>query len=207
MATTSTLLSRRQAAALLGRPESEVKARDGEAFHPIKGPDGSWRYLPAEVAAVIRGGAPSAPGLPPAGTTCSEAFSLFQAGKSLTEAVITLKQAPDVVRAIRAQYDAVTTILSLSGEALSCMEKVFGKPIQTEKEFLAALSAFQNRLDAEFVRGYRSGAEDANDFGEVVDSATGQRRRVTRDDATAVLQLASHPRSGAKPSNETPNKS
>ena len=53
MANRATLLTRRQVAALLGIAEADVRARDNEAFHPIKGPDGSWRYPPEEVAAEV----------------------------------------------------------------------------------------------------------------------------------------------------------
>ncbi len=54
MGSSATLLMRRQVAPLLEKSEAEVKARDGEAFHPIKGPDGSWRYPPEEGRRVAR---------------------------------------------------------------------------------------------------------------------------------------------------------
>lgn len=45
----SKLLTRAQAAALLGVTERELRARDGKDFHPVHRQDGSWLYEPAEI--------------------------------------------------------------------------------------------------------------------------------------------------------------
>jgi hypothetical protein len=188
MATNTALLSRRQIAALLAITEAEVRTMDGESLHPTKAADGSLRYQPEEVAMVIRGASPSVGGFCPNGGVCAAAFEDFRAGKSLADAVINLKQAPEIVRGLRAEYDSMTRTITVSSEAVAALEKVVGKAVQTAEQLHAAISDLPARLNAEFLRGYQTCSADADDFGEIVDLESGQRRSVRREDADAAVR-------------------
>jgi hypothetical protein len=187
MASNATLLTRRQTAALLGVPEAEVKARDNEAFHPVKGPDGGWRYQPEEVAVVLRGAFGDRPGAEPTGSVCADAFELFQAGKKLTEVVIALKQPPALVRSLRAEFDAMALSLTIAPTSVETMAKVLGTTIRDEAHLVALVEAFSDRLRLEYRNGYGAGMTDANDLGEIVDPGTGKKRPLKQDDIAAGM--------------------
>jgi hypothetical protein len=168
-------------------PEAEVKARDNEAFHPVKGPDGGWRYQPEEVAAVLRGAFGDRPGAEPTGSVCADAFELFQAGKKLTEVVIALKQPPALVRSLRAEFDAMALSLTIAPTSIETMAKVLGTTIRDEAHLVALVEAFGDRLRIEYRNGYGAGMTDANDLGEIVDPRTGEKRPLKQDDIAAGM--------------------
>jgi hypothetical protein len=182
MANTATLLTRRQTAALLGITEAEVKTRDNEAFHPIKGPDGSWRYPPEEVAAVLRGVVAGDPGADPSGATCAAAFELFQSGKKLPDVVITLKQPPTLVRHMRAEYDQMAGSLTIAPESVAAVAQALSQPIRDEANLVEILAGLGDRIRGEYHRGFDAGLAEANDLGEIVDLATGKKRPLRAED-------------------------
>jgi len=190
MGNMAVMLTRRQVAALLAVSEEDVKGRDGEAFHPVKGRDGSWRYPPEEVAVVMRGGYAVGPGFDPSGAVCSAAFKLFKESTTLVDVVIALAQTPTVVRGLRAEFDNLVGGLVLSAEIVAGAEKVLGVSIRNDREFTSLIGALERRLASEFDRGYIAGTADANDLGEIVDPATGARRSISGADAAAGLRAA-----------------
>jgi hypothetical protein len=185
MASTPTLLTRRQVAALLGVSETEVKARDNEAFHPTKGADGSWRYPPEEVAAVLRGLVVGDSGAEPTGAVCAAAFELFQAEKKLPEVVIALKQPPALVRSLRSEYDVMAASLTITPVSVAHMAQALRTPIRDEAQLVLLIADLGERFSREYQRGYDAGFADANDLGEIVDPLTGKPRPLKPGDVAA----------------------
>jgi hypothetical protein len=186
MASTSTLLTRRQVGALLGVAEAEVKARDNVAFHPTKGPDGSWRYQPDEVAAVLRGVAGGEPGVEPNGAVCAAAFESFRDGKSLTEAVIALRQSPVVIRTLRAEYDRMASHLTICPDSLEQLAVLLRARPRDHAHLLGLVAQLHDRAQHEYQRGYEDGLAEAGDLGEIVDPSTGQTRPLKREDIESI---------------------
>jgi hypothetical protein len=189
MASTSPQLTRRQVASLLNVSESEVKKQDNAVLHPTNGSDGSWRYAPEEVAAVLRGlvGGDSDP--EPTGAVCAAAFELFEAGKKLTEAVIALKQPPGLVRSLRSEYDEMIAGLTITPASVALMAQALQTPIRNEEQLVSLVADLGQRLGEEYQRGYDAGLADANDPGEIVDPTTGRRRPLKLDDVAAGSKI------------------
>jgi hypothetical protein len=188
MATTAPLLSRRQVAALLDVSEAEVKTRDNLTFHPSKAADGSYRYKPQEVAAVLRGIAGGDPGAEPNGAVCGAAFELFKDGKSLPEAVIALKQVPSVIRGLRVEYDAMTLCLTIGQPSIETLAKILrGRP-RDEAHLVELVTALSEQLGTEYRRGHEDGVAEATDLGEIVDPSTGKKRPLGQDDIAAATR-------------------
>jgi hypothetical protein len=185
MANTATLLTRRQVAALLGVSEGEIKARDNMAFHPVKGADGSWRYPPEEVAAILRGLVVGDSGAEPNGAVCAAAFELFQAGKNLPAVVIALKQPPALVRNLRSEYDVLAASLTVTPASVAHIAQVLEAPIPDEAQLVLLIADLRERFGQEYQRGYDAGLADANDLGEIVDPITGKPRPLKPDDVAA----------------------
>jgi hypothetical protein len=199
MAGNSILLSRRQTAALLGLTEEEVKTRDNITFHPTKGKDGSWRYQPEEVAAVLRGVAGAEPGVEPNGAVCAAAFESFRGAKSLPEVVIALKQTPGVIRRLRVEYDAMAGCLTLGPASRDRLAEILRVRPCDETHLVELVSNLLDRLQREYQRGHEDGLAEAGDLGEIVDPSTGQRRRLEQDDVEiAARRVAEHWTDGAK---------
>jgi hypothetical protein len=197
MATNPVSLSRKQVAALLGISDVDVQTKDGEVFHPTKGPDGSWRYPPGEVAFALRGAAPAGEGgLRVGGAACASAFRMFQEGKSLVEVVVGLQQAPENVRLLRAEYDAMTKMVTMPAPVVAALEKAIGRSVESGEQLVSALADLPARVDVAYARGYESGLADANDFGAVVEPTTGKRRAITRSDAETALRATRSRREG-----------
>jgi len=178
VASPATFLTRRQVAALLDTTEAEVKAQDNAVFHPVKGPDGSWRYPPDEVSGVLRGVVAGHDTVEPAGAVCAAAFELFQKDTRLPNVVIALKQAPALVRSLRAEYDAMAASLTVTPETLTRLERIVRTPIRDEGRLLSMIENLGERVRGEYERGYKAGLEDAQDAGEIVDPETGEKRRL-----------------------------
>lgn len=178
---TSIKLTRRQAAAVLGISESELKSKDGEVLHPTKASDGSWVYSADEVGLLARGG-DSTVNTPSTGATCGTAFELFTAGKSMTEVVIALKQPPATVRALRSEYDSMAGCLTLSTATVLLIERSSRTTVRDEQQLLGLIESLRCERDA----AYQRGRADANDWGEVLDRNTGRMKPV--NPAGAVLE-------------------
>jgi len=166
---TTTKLTRRQVAALLGILESEVKAKDGDTFHPTKGKDGSWLYSVDEVVIAVRGGDTTVD-TGKTGAVFARAFELFKQGKTLSEVVIALQQVPETVRSIRAEYDAMAGSMVLSKKTVSLIEGSSQSRVRDEMQLLCLIERLQIERDT----AYREGHADAGDMGEVLDRRTGK---------------------------------
>lgn len=188
MASNPTYLSRRQVAALLSVDESVVKARDNATFHPVKAADGSWRYPPEEIAAVLRGLNPDDSGGGLSGAVCAEVFEQFKGGKPMADVVIATKQPPSVIRALRGEFDAMTETLSISRENLQVIDKVFEADIKDDAQLIAVLRSLVSKLELEYHRGYDDALAEASDVGEIVDRATGKTRPIEAAEVTAALR-------------------
>jgi hypothetical protein len=199
MASSATFLTRRQVAALLDTSETEVKARDNEVFHPVKGPDGSYRYPPDEVSGVLRGAISGDGYIEPAGAICAAAFELFQKNTKLPDVVIVLKQAPALVRALRAEYDAMAAALTIAPATLATLERIVRIPVRDEAGFVSLVESLGERVRAEFERGYKAGLEEAQDAGEIVDPESGKKRRLDPAEVAAHARAAEERWSGGSP--------
>jgi hypothetical protein len=165
---TQTVFSRRQVAVLVGVSEDEVKEKDGSIFHPTKGPDGSLRYASDEVIPAMNGNGGDGP--VPTGAICATAFELFQAGKNLPDVVISLKQSPAMIRALRAEYDAMAGCLTLPSETMSLISKISCRTVGDASDVLKLIDSLRAERDA----AYEQGFADASDPGEVLDPQTGK---------------------------------
>jgi hypothetical protein len=178
MASPATFLTRRQVAALLGTTEAEVKSQDNAVFHPVKGPDGSWRYPPDEVSGVLRGVIAGHDAVQPPGAVCAAAFELFQKDTKLPNVVIALKKSPALVRSLRAEYDAMAASLTVAPETLARLERIVRAPIRDEGRLVTLIENLGGRVRDEYERGYGAGLDEAQDAGEIVDLETGEKRRL-----------------------------
>jgi hypothetical protein len=190
MASNAALLTRRQVAALLGTTEEEVKTRDNVAFHPTKGSDGSWRYEPSEVSAVLRGVVGDDTGGSPNGAVCGAAFELFKEGKALADMVINLKQPPAVVRGLRSEFDAMVASLTIDQSSLEALAKVLPVRARNGAHLAEMVVALEQRAEQQYQRGYDDGLADATDCGEIVDLKTGQRRTLRPETVDASARAA-----------------
>jgi hypothetical protein len=193
MANTASLLSRRQVAAILKLTEAQVRADDNVVFHPTKAPDGSWKYAPEEVAAVLHGGVDGDTAGDASGAVCAAAFALFRAGKALADAVIELKQPPAVIRRLRAEYDLMAGCLTLDRSTLEALAKVLRGQPRDQANLVEMVAALSERVRVEHERGYAAGLTEATDLGEIVDPATGKCRPLGSEEAAlAVRSVAEH---------------
>jgi hypothetical protein len=188
VANNSTLLTRRQVGALLNASEAEIKDRHGSTLHPIKGPDGSWRYQPEEIAALLRGLAGGEPGAEANGAVCAAGFALFRDGKSLTDVVIELKQTPTVVRGLRVEYDAMAACLTLGPGSLDRLASLLRTKPENEAHLVEIITVLAAQIEQEYKRGHEAGFADASDLGEIVDPSTGQKRPLEKDDIAAAAR-------------------
>jgi hypothetical protein len=60
-----------------------------------------------------------------------------------------------------------------------------GTPIRDEAHMVSLVEGFGERLRLEFRRGHGAGMTDANDLGEIVDPATGEKRPLRQDEVSA----------------------
>jgi hypothetical protein len=188
MATNATYLTRRQVAALLGIAEAEVKTRDNMTFHPVKAADGSWRYPPEEIAAVLRGLVADDATVEPNGAICAGAFQQFRDGKTLVDVVIGLKLEPPAVRRLRAEFDSMTASLTIESATLQAMGKLLGTMPKDETSVVDLVTALVDKAASEYRRGYADGLAEAGDLGEIVDPDTGRKRPLAPHEVTAAAR-------------------
>jgi len=189
MASNPTYLSRRQVAALLGVDEADVKSRDNATFHPVKVADGSWRYPPEEVAAVLRGLVADDGTGELSGAVCAEVFQQFKASKPMADVVIAVRQPPAVVRTLKVEYDSMTESLTISKDTLHAMEKVLGTVPKDESKLTELVNLLAERCHQEYRRGYADGAAEAGDMGEIVDPSSGKTRPVAAHDIATAAKV------------------
>lgn len=100
------LITRREAAALLGLSEATVRRREGTELPVTVGDDGVHRFRREDVDAYAASIAPAPP--PPEASTATirRAFELFASGATLPEIVVALDIPPSEVRRLYAEWTA-----------------------------------------------------------------------------------------------------
>jgi hypothetical protein len=164
-------LTRAQVAELLGIPESEVGRMDGRLLHPVRTDDRRWLYELAEVRTLLDRTNGSAGGKPiVSGETTAQVFELFEAGKTLTQAVIATQQTADTIMHLRAYYAQMTGTMVLSADALSGLRKAIGREFRPETLVEVVQSALHQMFE--------EGREDAMELGFVRDRKTGEMKPI-----------------------------
>jgi hypothetical protein len=92
----------------------------------------------------------------------------------MADVVIQSQQTAVRVKDLRAEYDELVGGLHLEAAAVAALGDLLGADAKSSSA--ALLAAVKRRLEERF----REGQDDVEDFGEVVDVETGERRRVTR---------------------------
>jgi hypothetical protein len=164
-------LTRRQVARIAGLDERRIIQMDGRELHPIRRTDGSWIYEPNEVASIIRGGSISGP-------VTARAFSMFMDGRSEPEVVIDTQQPARRIRELRREYDEMVGSLTLEKTVVAELASALGLPALGDGLGLAV--AVRTALEARYRAGFLEGRADAEDYGEVTNPITGERRKITR---------------------------
>ena len=175
-------LSRAQVAELLAISDVEVEKMHGRQLHPTRTTDRMWRYEIAEVRALILRSCREAeklseqPKIVIDGETTAKVFDLFDARRPLTKIVVMTRQPADVIMKARAQYDEMRGSLTLLKSAVTALQALLGQGFRTSPELLAATrSALRKQFDEGFA--------DANEYGVVLNTETGQMRPVVPRDA------------------------
>jgi hypothetical protein len=164
-------LTRRQVARIMGVDELRVAAMDGRELHPSRRADRSWVYEPNEVAAVLIGGTTS-------GTVTARVFTLLRDGKSLRDIVIETLQPARRIQELCAEHDELERSITLEWAVVDELKTIFGA--SAVKDGKALLASVRAALDAKFRAGFIEGRADVEDYGEVINPVTGERRKVTR---------------------------
>ena len=155
------LLTRAEAAALLRCSISSVRRLEGDALHPIVGPDGVHRFDPAEIARL----AGSRSALPTDGSKEGErdarVFEAFEEGKELREIVTTLRLPVDLVSKLHASWQKVGSNqdMILSSERLAQLRSALGFDVRRPADLVDevrwlteqcnTLEAERNKLDSQ----------------------------------------------------------
>lgn len=164
-------LTRRQVARITGLDERRVAQMDGRELHPTRRADGSWIYDPNEVAAIVTAGGVS-------GTVTARAFTMFMEGKSDPEVVVDTLQPARRIRELRTEYDAMVGSMNLHKNVVEELRGMLGLTALSDGASLAL--AVRRALEAKYRAGFLEGRADAEDYGEVTNPITGERRKLTR---------------------------
>ena len=164
-------LTRRQVARVIGLDERRVAQMDGRELHPIRRVDGSWTYDPGEVGAIVTSGSVT-------GTVTARSFEMFMAGKSDPEVVVATLQPARRIRELRAEYDEMAGSTTLDRTTVEELKHALGLNALPGGPSLA--ETVRAALEARYRAGFLEGRADAEDYGEVTNPVTGERRRVTR---------------------------
>jgi hypothetical protein len=164
-------LTRAQVAELLGIPESEVGRMDGRLLHPVRTGDRRWLYDLGELRALLdRSNGPGVARLVISGETTAQVFELFEAGKTLAQAVIATQQTADTIMHLRAQYDRMAGTMVLGAETVSQLRRAIGREFRPETLAEVVQSALHQM--------FQEGREDAAELGFVRDSKTGEMKPI-----------------------------
>jgi hypothetical protein len=160
-------------AEVFGLDEARVAQLDGRELHPIRRSDGSWTYEPREVGALVAGQTVSGP-------VTARAFEMFVAGKSDADVVIATLQPARRIRELRQEYDEMSGCLTIDRARVARLSAALGvSAIPTAEELVTTVTS---GLASRWRSGFEEGRAEVEDFGEVVNPATGERRRVLRSD-------------------------
>jgi hypothetical protein len=173
----STWLTRPQVAALIGMTEEEVAALDEKVLRPVREGDRSWRYDPTEVGTYLRRGAGAAVD---AGEIAAKAFEMFEAGKNEVAVVVATRRIPSEVHALRVEYDKMAGALTLPTDSAAVFRRLFGENIDPT----TIGQVVERELEARYAKGHREAAEEGEDYGELIDPVTNERRKVKGPERT-----------------------
>jgi len=164
-------LTRRQVARIMGLDELRVCQMEGRELHPVRRGDRSWVYAPDEVAAVVSGGTTN-------GTVTARVFTMFREGKNLPDVAIETLQPARRIRELRTEYDDLSGSMTVEPETVQALTSLLGGPALADGRSL--LAAVRASLEAKYRAGFLEGRADAEDYGEVTNPTTGERRKLTR---------------------------
>jgi hypothetical protein len=164
-------LTRRQVARIMAVDERRVCQMDGRELHPVRRGDRSWVYAPDEVAAIVSGGTTN-------GTVTARVFSMFRDGKSLPDVAIETLQPARRIRELRTEYDDLSGSMTIDAETVQGLRSLLGGPALADGTSL--LMAVRTSLETKYREGFLEGRADAEDYGEVTNPTTGERRKLTR---------------------------
>ena len=100
-------LTRSQAAERLGTSVASIRRMEGKTLNPTKGPDGVYRFDPAEVDGLTADSAAPSPARlrrSDAGELAAQAFVLFDNRLTPRQVVIELRQPPEVIEKLHRQW-------------------------------------------------------------------------------------------------------
>lgn len=170
---TTRKLSRAQVAKIMGVPDYEVAAMDGQQLHPIRSRSRVWQYDVDEVGAAMKQkmAALSKTHAEPDGATMAAVFALFEAKVSLPKIVVKTQQPLSLVVELRSKYDEWHKSVTISASAVRQLCALLGQEFHNARGLYPAVRrALEARLE--------EGRADCLEFGEVLDPITGKPRPV-----------------------------
>lgn len=144
---TGRLITRAQAAKILGWGYSTVKRSEGIDLHPVRDARGVYWFREEEVRALARrlqqGEVIEDPAKHYDGPTAARVFKMLDEGQTLPDIIIALELHPAIAREIANQWADLRGALIIGGETLArfptfpCM--FFAEPVRTEADLIEAL--------------------------------------------------------------------
>jgi len=183
------LLTRADAAALLRCSISSVRRLEGDALHPIVGPDGVHRFDPAEIARLASSRSPLPINGSKEGERDARVFEAFEQGKGLREIVTTLRLPADLVSKLHASWHKMGTNqdMILSSDRLAQLRSVLGFDVRRPADLVDevrwlteqcnALEVERNKLD--------------NQLGDLMNAIATVAAQIP-DIAKALAELSNH---------------
>ena len=113
------LLRRTEAARLLGVSKSTLRRMEGTALTPVVGPKNVHLFQEEEVRAVVVTRRAHLDTQASSGDIAADAFTLFDAGLHVVDAVKQLRVSPDVIEGLYERWARLRSMLILSPEARS----------------------------------------------------------------------------------------
>ncbi|MES1185096.1 MAG: hypothetical protein ABUL60_14885 [Myxococcales bacterium] len=137
------LLRRTEAARLLGVSKSTLRRMEGTALTPVVGPRNVHLFQEEEVRAVVVTRRAHLDTQASSGGIAADAFTLFDAGLHVVDAVKQLRVSPDVIEGLYERWARLRSMLILSAETRSEIATVLmgwdDKSLQTAPDVLAFL--------------------------------------------------------------------
>ena len=141
------LITRAQAAKILGWGYNTVKRREGIDLHPVRDAQGVHWFREEEVRALARRLQQSEVIEDPAkhydGPTTARVFRMLDEGRGIADIIVALELHPAIARAIAREWADLRGALIVGGETLArfptfpCM--YFAEPVRTEADLIEAL--------------------------------------------------------------------
>jgi hypothetical protein len=141
------LITRAQAAKILGWGYNTVKRREGVDLHPVRDAHGVFWFREEEVRALARRLQQSEVIEHPAkhydGATAARVFAMLDEGRGIADIIVALELHPTIARDIAHEWADLRGALIIGGETLArfptfpCM--FFAEPVRTEADLIEAL--------------------------------------------------------------------